>query len=818
MATRDGSTARRFRLAPRQPRWRLVLAVAPVLLLSLVALGFASYRATSAILRQQALQRLQAFRANAAREIEQHFSRVESHVVSLAHDSSTLLALRQLSDATVQLDNDPLTEPARMRPQMESLKRFLENYYRQELNDGALDLRALLLPQRSAVWLQATYVADRADPAAKALPSTPKDATPYDRVHSTWDPVFQGMLDRFEFEDVYLADAISGRLVYSARKQPDFQTSLLEGPYAATAAGTLFRNLQQSAPGDGRYRIVDLAPYPPAHGVPAAFAGAPILDHGRVAGALIVRLSSAPLTRLLSADGKWSAIGLGETGEAYLVGRGDGDSLMRTEPRFAPGVGGTTALPRQPVVSQATSQTENADEFEGEYINYRGVPVLGSVGRLPHLDGLNWTLITEISSAEALRPLLSLRSRTIWLAGLLFIGVLLLTIALSAVVAAPPPAAPTSTGASDGHADDYRQRLEAELRPVITAVVAASEGDLSQRIAVDGDTLGKLPHALNRMWRGAGALVSHVHNTAAAAIDSAQQIHTAVGQLSQDAAQHATALTTTSTLLRETQRRLDALATEATTTRQAGQVTDSAACQSTDAIARIADGMEAIQKHARTLTMKLKRLGERSMEISTVIATIQEITAHANMLALNATIEASRAGEHGLGFKAVANDVRKLAARTEAAAKDMAELVTTLHGEAADAVDCIDTQAEEIERQTLRIADAGQALGRYRDVVSQNGKQSGTSSAATGEQTHATSALSDAVQRVAEFVRRTHVLSEQAVHSSAALLSMLSELNTWAQTFRVRAASGSSAQPSTHADVIELAPQETVGNGRGARA
>lgn len=815
MATRDGSTPPRFRLAPR---WRLVWAFAPVLLLSLVGLGFASYRAASAILHQQALEQLQAFRANAAREIEQHFSRVESQVVSLAGDTSTLLALRQLSDATAQLDNDPLTEPARMRPQMESLKRFLEDYYRQELNDKTLDLRALLLPQRSAVWLQAAYAADRTDPIAKALPSTPKDATPYDRFHSTWDPIFQGMLDRFGFENVYLIDVTSGRLVYSARKQPDFQTSLLDGPYATSTAGTLFRNLQRSAPEDNGYRIVDFAPYPPAHGIPVAFAGAPILDHGHMAGALIVQLSSAPLTRMLSADGQWSAIGLGETGEAYLVGRGNADPLMRSEPRFAPATGGTTAVLRQPVVSQATSQAEHVDEFQGEYVNYRGTPVLGSAGRLPHLNGLNWTLIAEISSAEALRPLLSLRSRTMWIAGLLCLGVLLLTIALSAVVAAPPPTAAASAAASDAQADDYQQRLEADLRPVITAVVAASEGDLSQRIAVDGDTLGKLPLALNRMWRGAGALVSHVHNTAAAAIDAAQQIHTTVDQLSQDAAQHATALTTTSTLLRETQRRLDALAAEATVARQAPQVDESAARQSSDAVARIADGMEAIQKHARTLTMKLKRLGERSMEISTVIATIQEITAHANMLALNATIEASRAGEHGLGFKVVANDVRKLAARTEAAARDMAELVTTLHGEAADAVDCIDTQAEEIERQTLLIADAGQALGRYRDAVSQNGRQSHTSSQVTGDQTHATGALSDAVQRVAEFVRRTHALSEQAVHSSAALLSMLSELNTWAQTFRVRAAIGSSAQPSTHVDVIDLAPQEAVGNGRGARA
>ena len=57
------------------------------------------------------------------------------------------------------------------------------------------------------------------------------------------------------------------------------------------------------------------------------------------------------------------------------------------------------------------------------------------------------------------------------------------------------------------------------------------------------------------------------------------------------------------------------------------------------------------------------------------------------MLALNATIEAARAGEHGLGFKTVANDVRKLAARTEAAAKDMAEVVVFPHMTVAENVE-----------------------------------------------------------------------------------------------------------------------------------
>jgi hypothetical protein len=67
---------------------------------------------------------------------------------------------------------------------------------------------------------------------------------------------------------------------------------------------------------------------------------------------------------------------------------------------------------------------------------------------------------------------------------------------------------------------------------------------------------------------------------------------------------------------------------------------------------------------------------------------------------------------------------------------------------------------------------------------------------------------------IAAFVRRVHVLSEQSVHSSAALLSMLSALNSWAQTFRVRPSNGTSAASSAGADLIELSPREAVEDGR----
>lgn len=807
--------------------WQLLFAFVPLAVAAIAAVGYIGYRVASDSLRQQTLRQLATVRDNKQREIERYLNGLEDQVLSLARNPSTALAVRQFITAVKELESDPATEGDKLRPHQEAVKQYLSGFFGTELANKTLSLSEVIPPQRSGIYLQSQYIANNPNPPTrKLLLENAKDNTRYSSYHSVWHPVFVNTAVRFRYEDIYLVDNATGRVVYSVNKAPDYQANLLEGRLAQSAIGQLFQRLQTEAR-EGDYVFLDFSPYFIQHGRAAAFAGSPIYEAGQKIGTLIVQLNIDEINAIMTADSQWARSGLGKTGEAYLVGAAKDDHLLRSESRFFgelsqnnPALAqARTAVLRQKIDTEATRLAPGQEEFSGRYIGYRGVPVLGTSAPLENLHGLDWLVVAEITEEEALEPVVQLRKMTTGLASALIGGFVLTALLVSASFSRPVRALANvvaeiqkgnyrararvrarnelgllAQGLNQAldervdalvQAEEDHRRLQKEIRDLLMVVAAAADGDFTQRAVVGSGTLGNLADALNLMFENVGALIQHLRGASTQVFEAATGIRSSADQLAAGAVQQANEVSQTTESVVDMTERFRAVQHDAAVAAEAARKTEVAAQQGGDLVKRVIAGMDALQKNTRAAAVKIKRLGERSMEISTITNTIQKISAQTNMLALNAAIEASRAGEHGLGFSVVADEVRKLAEQTEAATREIAELIASIQAETNDAVGNIERQAQYVEEQTSMVFDAGASLEEILQASTQSAQLIADISRATEEQTAAAQRVSAAMQSISEVARQAQIAAERTQQNSASLFEVAKQLNEQIGLFRI---------------------------------
>jgi methyl-accepting chemotaxis protein len=217
----------------------------------------------------------------------------------------------------------------------------------------------------------------------------------YDSAHKTLHAGMRSQMRANGYEDIYLFDS-TGILIYSVMKGDEFATSFVDGPYANSALGEVYR---AAAGGEANaVAFVDVAPYAATPDRPASFVAAPVINREKIIGVVAFRMPTAAVGYMLS-----DKLGLGATGETFLVGA---DHLLRNDSSFTEENDVLKTSFDTPDVDAALAQDRSSF---GQSTGYRNMRMLTATAPVS-FEGKNWALVAAIGEDEAFAPLTNMRN------------------------------------------------------------------------------------------------------------------------------------------------------------------------------------------------------------------------------------------------------------------------------------------------------------------------------------------------------------------------------------------------------------------------
>jgi methyl-accepting chemotaxis protein len=298
-------------------------------------------------------------------------------------------------------------------------------------------------------------------------------------------------------------------------------------------------------------------------------------------------------------------------------------------------------------------------------------------------------------------------------------------------------------------------------RPLQDAIAIANDvaaGDLRRTIVVDRkDETGQLLQALKGMTASLVKIVGEVRYGTDAMATASSQIASGNMDLSSRTEEQASSLEETASSMEELTATVKQNADNARQANQLALAASDVAAKGGTVVSHVVDTMGEINRSAR--------------KIEDIISVIDGIAFQTNILALNAAVEAARAGEQGRGFAVVATEVRSLAQRSAAAAKEIKALI-------GDSVDKVTTGTRLVDEAGVTIREVVASVDRVSQIVSEI-------SAASNEQSAGIEQVNQAISQMDQVTQQNAALVEEAAAAAESLQDQAAKLADLVSVFQM---------------------------------
>ena len=334
---------------------------------------------------------------------------------------------------------------------------------------------------------------------------------------------------------------------------------------------------------------------------------------------------------------------------------------------------------------------------------------------------------------------------------------------------------------------ELNNRNQEAIMRLLDEMGSLAEGDLTVKATVTEDMTGAIADSINFAVEQLRSLVQTITDTSVQVASSAQETQATAMHLAEAAEHQAQEINSASDRISEIAASIDQVSKNSAESAGVAQRSVQIATKGAGVVRETIAGMDTIRGQIQETSKRIKRLGESSQEIGSIVELINDISEQTNILALNAAIQAASAGEAGRGFAVVADEVQRLAERASNATKRIETLVQTIQSDTNEAVSSMEQTTSEVVAGARLAEDAGTALGEIENVSTSLADLIQGISTAAQQQSAAASNITSAMNTIQSITAQTSQGANQTAESIGTLAQLAADLRRSVADFKLPA-------------------------------